>query len=160
MGEYFDTAKEIGWIRPLEEAFEKYPPYEEFHHGDPFYVQEAIVKYNTYNIGDLVYVKYYNYENGNPGMNHLFVIIDKNIAVSTEYLAMILSSKIEKEKYKSNVPLKPNKNNHLSKKSIVKTDYHYVITNDQIVGKIGQVTKEDIELYKATRKKYYQEKND
>lgn len=89
-------------------------------------------------------------------MNHLFVIIDKNVAVNMEYLAMILSSKIEKEIYKSNILLNPNKKNNLSRKSIVKTEQHYIITNDQI----GEVTKEEIDLYKVTRDKYYKEKND
>lgn len=151
MGEYFERAKKEGWIRPLEEAFIKYPPEEEPHRGERFYVQEAVIKYNSYEIGDVVYVKHYHYKNGNPGMNHLFVIIDKNIAVNIEYLAMILSSKIEKEKYKSNVLLKADKNNGLNKDSIVKTDQSYILRSENIVGKIGEVSFKEIELYKSLR---------
>lgn len=151
MGEFFDKAKEKGWISSLEEAFRKYPPIEEIHRGCNFYVQEAVVKYNQYNIGDLVYVKYYKYENQNPGMNHIFVIIDRNVAVNIEYLTMILSSKLYKETYKSNILLKKDEKNNLKTDSIVKTDQLYTITNDQIVGKIGEVSIEQIEKYKELR---------
>lgn len=148
---FFDKAKKNGWIRPLEEAFIKYPPEEEIHRGHPFYVQEAVVKYNEYQIGDLVYVKHYHYKNGNPGMNHLFVIIDKNIAVNAEYLSMILSSKVHKQKYKGNVLLKKDNINNLKQDSIVKADQLYTITNKQIIGAIGKVSLEEVEKYKEIR---------
>lgn len=151
MGEFYEKAKKNGWIKPLEEAFKNYPPIEEIHRGHPFYVQEAVVKYNEYKIGDIVYVKYYEYKNGNPGMNHLFVIIDKNIAVNADYLAMILTSKTHKQKYKGNVLLRKDDQNNLQKDSLVKADQLYTINNDQIVGKIGEVSIEEIELYKSIR---------
>ena len=56
-----------------------------------------------YNIGDIVFVKDYEYSSKEKGNNHLFVIIDKNnMAVPIENIAMLISSRIEKTKYSSN----------------------------------------------------------
>ena len=89
------------------------------------------------------------------GQNHFFVIVEQNnIAVPIENFGMLISSKIEKLKYKSNMELKRDKMNNLDRDSIVKTDVLYRIHNDQILFKIGEVTPNKIEEYK----KYYTEK--
>ena len=51
-----------------------------------------------YEVGDIVFVSKYDYDNGNQGKNHLFVIInaEKNEMVSAEYFGMIVSSHREK----------------------------------------------------------------
>ena len=82
-------------------------------------------------------------------MHIKFVIIDRNnIAVPMEYLGMIISTKIEKTRFKSNVLVKKNNENGLSKDSILKTDEMYIIQNEQILFKIGSVDKSQIEMYK------------
>ena len=106
-----------------------------------FYIGEKLVEYPTYEIGDIVYVKNYKYENGTDGQNHLFVIVDEeNYAVSINYFCMILSSKIEKLCYKQNVLLK--------KDSIVKTDYIYILSKSDINMFVGKVSKEKVEEFK------------
>ena len=67
---------------------------------------------------------------------------------------MLISSKIEKLKYKSNVELKKDSINNLDRDSIVKTDILYKIHNDQILFKISEVSSDKIEEYK----RYYIEK--
>lgn len=62
-----------------------------------------------YNVGDIAYVNEYAYADGSKGKNHLFVIIDSeeigdNLAISMDYLGMLISSQIQKQKYKYNVP--------------------------------------------------------
>lgn len=48
-------------------------------------LQEEEFPYNVYSVGDIIFVKRYQYENGKEGHNHLFVIIDQNnIAVPIE----------------------------------------------------------------------------
>ena len=64
---------------------------------------------------------------------------------------MILSSKIEKEKCKSNSLIKANKVNGLNKDSIVKTAQSYLLRSENIVDKIWEVPYKDIELYKSLR---------
>lgn len=106
-----------------------------------FYIGEKLIEYPTYEIGDIVYVKNYKYESGADGQNHLFVIVDKeNYAVSINYFCMILSSKIEKLRYKQNVLLK--------KDSIVKTDYIYILSKSDINMFVGKVSKEKVEEFK------------
>ena len=62
---------------------------------------------------------------------------------------MILSSKVEKQKYRANKLLKKDKQNNLKKDSIVKTDKVYMLSFSQIVCKVGSVSKDIIEEYKA-----------
>ena len=45
------------------------------------FVYEEGTKYNYYKIGDLVFVHHYKYNNGNKGINHIFLI-----AVSNSFL--------------------------------------------------------------------------
>lgn len=106
-----------------------------------FYIGEKLIEYPTYEIGDIVYLKNYKYESGADGQNHLFVIVDEeNYAVSINYFCMILSSKIEKLRYKQNVLLK--------KDSIVKTDYIYILSKSDINMFVGKVSKEKVEEFK------------
>lgn len=105
-----------------------------------------------YEIGDIVFVSKYNYDDGTEGQNHLFVIIsDDNELVPIEYFGMIVSSHVEKAKYKTNVKVKKSKTNGLNKDSIVKCDYIYNIPFKNIQFKIGQVDIDDyikfIEIY-------------
>ena len=107
-----------------------------------FYVGEQISKYGEYEIGDIVFVEKYNYENGNVGSNHLFVIVDEdNHAVPIINFCMLISSNLEKLKFKENLLLKKDIYNNLKKDSVVKTDVIYEITNDEISYKIGKIDK-------------------
>lgn len=101
-----------------------------------------------YNIGDIVFVSEYNYDNGAKGLNHLFVIIDSdNLLVPIEYFGLIISSHVEKNKsnskFKYNEFLYKNNINNLQKSSIVKCDQIYKIDSDKILFKIGNVTIDD-----------------
>lgn len=107
---------------------------------------------NKYEIGDIVFVSKYNYDNGNEGQNHLFVIInDDSELIPIEYFGMLISSQRDKLKFKYNIKLDKNNNNGLNKDSIVKCDYIYKIPAKHIQFKIGQVDANDfikfIELY-------------
>lgn len=153
--EFVEFIKKYGDIRPVQEAFEKYPVEEEEHKGKlESYLkvaEEATVYNNPYKIGDIVYVKNFIYEDGKRGRNHLFVIIgEENIAVSIEYFGMLISSKIYKQKYKENKLLIKDIENKLNVDSIVKTDVIYTIEIEEIVCKIGQVDNEKIEEYKES----------
>lgn len=150
--EFLKQIKKYGGIKPAQEAFKDYPVEEEEHKGKiESYVAETIDNsYNIcYEIGDIVFVKEYKYENGLTGENHLFVIIEKdNIAVPIEYFGMLLSSKIEKIKYEQNKYLPKDDRNNLKVDSIVKTDVVYQILNNEIACKIGKIDKIKIEEYK------------
>ena len=112
-------------------------------------VNENTKEYNIYNIGDIVYVSEYYYSDGSIGTNHMFVIVDQNnIAVPIENFGMLISSKINKAKYKGNILIQKNEENGLNKDSVVKTDVIYKILNSQIVFKIGNVDKDKVEEYK------------
>ena len=67
---------------------------------------------------------------------------------------MLISSRIEKLRYKSNLELKKDKLNNLKKDSIVKIDKIYRIDNNQILFKIGEVLLDKIEEYKKAFKEY------
>jgi len=103
---------------------------------------------SKYEIGDIVFVSKYDYDNGTKGENHLFVIIDDDSQlVPIEYFGMIVSSHREKSKelsnFKYNEPLDKNSSNHLNKDSIVKCDQIYQIPSSHIQFKIGQVDIDD-----------------
>ena len=52
-----------------------------------------------YDIGDIVFVNEYSYENNITGLNHLFVVINgDNEVVPLDYFGLIVSSHIEKSK--------------------------------------------------------------
>lgn len=150
LSDFLKYAYKTGRIKNVEEAFEEYPVEEEYHKGKVENILcEKEVSYNGYNIGDIVFVKMYNYKNGNIGNNHLFVIIDKNnLVVPIENIAMLISSKLDKTKYEQNKLLKKDIRNGLDKDSVVKTDVIYKIRNSQILFKIGEVDIEKVEEYK------------
>ena len=73
-----------------------------------------------------------------------------------DYFCMIISSKLDKIKYKSNQLLKKDNKNNLNKDSIVKTDTIYDIKYDEISFSVGKV---DIELIKEYEKLYLENKD-
>ena len=116
------------------------------------------MKKKNYEIGDIVFVSNFTYENNTEGKNHLFVIIsDDSKYVPIEYFGMLVSSQIAKEKYKTNVKINHNAINNLHKDSIVKCDYIYEIPVQNIVMKIGRVDIDDylkfIEIYQKISNK-------
>lgn len=149
---FLKIAKKQGKIKEIEEAFIEYPVEDEIHEGKiekVIAIREDSIEYSYYNIGDIVFVSRYKYLDGKSGNNHLFVIIEQNnIAVPIENFGMLISSKIEKSKYKSNKIIKSNKKNNLQVDSIVKTDVIYKIPNDQILLKIGSIDIDEVNEYK------------
>lgn len=92
-----------------------------------------------YEVGDIVFVSKYNYDKGEKGQNHLFVIIniDDVELVPIEYFGLIVSSHIEKSKennpfFKFNEKINKNNLNNLNKDSIVKCDKVYKIPQKNI----------------------------
>lgn len=152
LSEFMKFAYEQRKVKEVEKAFEEYPVMGEWHEGKIENVLcEESEAYNEYMIGDIVFVKQYQYENGKEGHNHLFVIIDQNnMAVPIENFGMLISSQLEKLKYQTNKLIKKDKQNGLNKDSIVKTDIIYKISNKQILFKIGEVDKEKIQEYKKS----------
>ena len=156
LSDFLKFAIRSGRIKDVEEAFKEFPPEEEWHKGKIENVlREESEEYSLYRIGDIVFVKKFKYIDGTNGENHFFIIVEQNnIAVPIENFGMLISSKIEKLKYKSNVEFKKDNRNNLDRDSIVKTDILYKIHNDQILFKIGEVSSDKIEEYK----RYYLEK--
>ena len=152
LSEFLKTAYKYGRVKDLEEAFKEFPVEEEWHKGKVENVlKEDSKKYDYYNIGDIVFVSVYMYPDGKIGSNHLFVIIDKdNTAIPIEYIGMILSSQINKIKFKSNKLIKKDSKNNLNKDSIVKTDTVYKLSDKQILFKVGEIEKDKIEEYKKS----------
>ena len=140
--DFLKFAYNKGKVKDVEEAFKDYPVEEEWHKGkieNILYVKEENEEYNLYNVGDIVFVNNYKYDDG-----------QNNIAVPIENFGMLISSKIDKIKYKTNRLLKKDNNNNLKVDSIVKTDVIYKILDKQILFKIGQVDLDKVEEYKNT----------
>ncbi len=129
-------------VKSLEDAFTKYPV-----EKNEYLICDSSYSYNDYKIGDIVYVSKYKYSNGKLGEKHLFVLVSDKTLVSLEFFAMLISSKVEKVEFDSNILLKKDDVNKLNKDSIVKTDYIYNIPIENIVKKIGKVTKNDLDTY-------------
>ena len=155
--EFLEKLKKSGRVKDISEAFKEFPAEEEWHKGDPnSFLFEETEKYGEYEIGDIVFVKEYQYSNGFKGTNHLFVIIEKdNYAVPIEYFSMLISSHTEKLKFSSNKLLIKNQLNNLHKNSIVKTDEIYKIKSENILFKIGRVEKETVEEYLKNLEKLF-----
>lgn len=157
MDDFLKFAYEKGKVSDVSEAFEEFPVEEEWHKGrieNVLTFNEEKSQYSIYDIGDIVYVEKFRYENGAIGKNHFFVIIGQNnIAVPIENFGMLISSKLEKLKYDTNVLLEKDSKNNLKVDSIVKTDTIYRILNNQILFKIGKVDIDKVEEYK---KKFYE----
>ena len=101
-----------------------------------------------YDIGDIVFVNEYSYENNITGSNHLFVVINgDNEVVPLDYFGLIVSSHIEKSKevsrFKYNEPLKADATNGLKADSIVKCDQLYNFPKANIQFRIGHVDVDD-----------------
>lgn len=152
ISEFLKKAYKYNKVKDLKEAFEEYPVEEEWHKGKIDEVlNEDNEQYNIYGIGDIVFVKEYSYSNGNKGNNHFFVIIDQdNTAVPIENFGMLISSNLDKLKFRTNKLLKKDDNNNLKYDSIVKTDILYKILNEQIIFKIGEVYRDKVEEYKKS----------
>lgn len=149
MEDFLEKAKREGRIKPASDAFREYPVDEEIHKGQvDYFLEEETETYSEYSVGDIVFVKNYKYENGATGQNHMFVIIEKNYAITIEYFALLISSKLEKLKYNQNKLLLKDEQNNLKRDSLVKTDIIYKITDEQILFKVGNVDKDKIEEYK------------
>ena len=149
--DFIKKAYEMGRVKDSSESFKDYPPEEEWHHGDAIgLIGESKVEYLTkYSIGDIIYVKEFLFPNGSIGTDHLFVIVeDDNICVPLDYFGFIISSRLNKLKYDSNVLLEKDSLNNLSKDSIVKTDCLYKISSDNILFKIGRVSECSVLKYK------------
>ena len=162
INDFIELAKRKGKIKDIKEAFKEYPVEEEWHKGKiENILKEDSGDYNiSYNIGDIVFVKEYSYSDGKKGTNHFFVIIDKdNTAVPIENFGMLISSNLDKLKFKVNKLLEKDDINNLKKDSIVKTDVVYKILNEQIIFKIGTVDNEKIEEYKNSFYESLQDEN-
>ncbi len=109
-----------------------------------------------YEIGDIVFVSKYEYNNGKIGKNHLFVIIDvdEEQLIPIEYFGLIVSSHREKSKFRFNELLNKNKSNNLNVDSIVKCDQLYKIPKKNIKFKIGSVDIDDFVRFINTYEKY------
>ncbi len=112
-----------------------------------------------YDMGDIIFVNKYSYEDNTKGENHLFVVInDDNKVVPLDYFGLIVSSQISKSKDKSifmyNEPLSANTTNGLKTDSIVKCDQLYDIPKNNILFKIGHVDVDDFIRFLNTYNSY------
>ncbi len=120
------------------------------------YLNDEENVYNfKYNVGDIVFVKKYIYSDGTNGSNHLFLIIEDNYIVSMDYFCLLISSQLDKLKYKTNLFLAKDCINNLKKDSIVKLNNIYRKENEDILFKVGEVTKEKLDIYRDTFIKMY-----
>ena len=156
--DFIKWAKENNKIKSVEEAFKEFPSEKEEHNkkennykldNEIYTINECQLKYGEYNVGDIVFVYDFKYPSKTSENNHMFVIIDENKwIVPFEYFGLLISSNLEKLKYKQNVLLKKDDNNKLHKNSHVKTDYIYLLTEDMIAYKMGKVSQEQVEYFK------------
>jgi len=154
MKNLIELAKKKGKIKDVKDAFLEYPVDAEWHKGkieNILTLNEEKEEYALYEIGDIVFINEYRYYDGSKGKNHLFVIIEQNnLAVPIENFGMLISSNLEKLRYKENKIIYKDSKNGLHKDSLVKTDVIYKIYNEQILFKIGKVDIEKIEEYKKS----------
>ena len=118
-----------------------------------------------YDIGDIVFVNEYSYENNFTGANHLFVVINgDNEVVPLDYFGLIVSSHIEKSKevsnFKYNELLKADSTNGLKTDSIVKCDQLYNFPKANIQFKIGHVDVDDFLRFVNTYNEYLENVNE
>lgn len=144
--------------KKLEDVIYTDPELNEEYEFPGFYVGEKIELYNKYSIGDIVFVSKYKYKDGKKGYNHLFVIVDEdNRVVPVNEFCMLISSKLDKLRYKSNVLLVKDNINNLKKDSIVKTDEIYEIKDVDIDKKIGKINIDVVDMYIKMYKGEYDE---
>ena len=143
-------AKKEGLVKKYSDCC-KEEPYENMalsEEEEKYYIKNnEKEKIKKFKIGDIVFVSKYEYKNGISGKNHSFVIIDDGQAVDINYFGFLLSSNVDKIKYKYNEMLHKNNMNKLYKDSIVKCDDLIEINEREIKFKIGTVTEEDIERF-------------
>ena len=141
MSKFIDEARKKGKIINYDDVYESLEPDEV-----GFYIGEKLNVYGTYKIGDIVYVSKYKNKNVNK---HLFVIVDEeNRGIDIDYFCMLISSKLDKLKYESNVLLKKDNMNNLNKDSIVKTDKTYLIEHNDMDFSIGKIDESLIDEFK------------
>ena len=153
ISDFLKIAYEQNRVKDVGEAFVEFPVSQEWHKGkeENIIKDEDIPYVISYEVGDIVFVKEYTYPDGSVGGKHLFVIIDQNhIMVPIENFGMLLSSNLDKLKFKSNKFLKKDNVNNLNQDSIVKTDVLYKILPEQILFKIGKVDSKKLEEYKRS----------
>ena len=76
LSDFIKFAYKCNKVRGIDEVFKEYPVEEEWHQGKIENVlRESSVEYSLYEIGDIVYVREYKYQDGSEGKNHFFVII-------------------------------------------------------------------------------------
>ena len=152
MGGIYMRKEKIDINKLIEEAKAKglVRTYEEFcdsPESDLYCISEEEAKYynslgeSKCSIGDIVYVLKYSYKNGLIGKEHLFVIVADNTAIDINFFGFLISSNIDKIKY--NVLLKSNYINNLNRDSIVKCDDLIIINDNDIIKKIGKVSKKE-----------------
>ena len=103
-------------------------------------------------IGDIVLVSNFKYQDGSEGSLHSFVVIDiENDELDLmpfEYLCFLISSKGSKGSYPYNIPLKKDDINRLLVDSHVKCDFIYEgIRKDDILMVVGSVTPEQLDTF-------------
>lgn len=156
MRDFIKRAYDKNLIKPLEDAFCEFPIEKVAYNKKlSYFIEEDALLYTRYKRGDIIFVNKYEYSNGEDGYGHLFVILDDNMAVTIEYFAMLISSNLEKLKYKSNILLEKDYKNNLRVNSIVKSDCIYKIKDENISAKIGIVDENRIQEFE----KMYNEKN-
>lgn len=122
----------------------------------------AKVVKNKYDLGDIVFVNEFDYENNQPGENHLFVVVaDDDKVLPLEYFGLIVSSHREKSKdnsgLKYNEPLDKDVKNALKRDSIVKCDQLYNFPKANIQFKIGSVDVDDFIRFVRAYETYLEE---
>ena len=157
MSEFIKKAYEANRVKEVHDAVIEFPPEEEWHHGEIDYIisDQEFYYGDKCQIGDIVFAREYTYSDGTKGHNHMFVIVESDYqAVPIEYFGMILSSRVNKLKYSTNILLKKDKDNGLKKDSVIKTDYVYKLLEKQIVFKVGKVDINKVNEYKNYFNKY------
>ena len=104
---------------------------------------------SDYNVGDIVLVSNFRYQDGSQGSLHNFVIMDTNMdefEINTlDYLCFLVSSNMTKSNsvnpnYPFNEPIMPTPENGLLKPSHVKCDVLYEeVAEEDIIMKVGTV---------------------
>lgn len=160
MSKFIKIVRENGDVKKYDKVWNTDPDLLEYEERN-FYIGEPTVKYPKYDIGDIVFVKNYKYKSGKMGNNHLFVIVDiDNYAVPIDYFCMLISSNLDKLKYKNNVRIDKSTENGLLKNSIVKTDVLYEIKYDKMSFCVGKVPmsliKQYIQAYLDSKEKVYE----
>lgn len=119
---------------------------------------------SNYEVGDIVYVSQYQYQDGTTGTGHLFVIIDTSEDIklmSAESFGFLVSSNRNKSKenskFKYNEPLNKNAKNGLKDDSIVKCDVLYDLPPKNILFKIGTIDVDDYMRFMNSYEEYLNE---